>query len=629
VPRPALPLPGPGRPGAAVVSTALGVLLLVDVLRVFLPSIITIYGQAASTPAELMGGFALLWFLAGFAMPSLARLAGPPRFAAAAAGVLAVARLVLLATDGGQPQLYVAAVGLLAGLGWLVGTAMSPPPYATLAVVGGLALAGAHHAALGTVDLTWRRGALGWSLAAVEVAVFLWYAVRPAPVRGDPPAAAGWLLIGPAILLTGMITNSPALATVAGSGSTPGHPLVAPANPLVAPALFAVSAALGVAAALWPWRRLVPRALAVGALVAGVALVAYGPPDVLAVAIPLAALGLGAGVGVAARGERRTPARHGYALAAGMVIFAVATIVYYAGYDLGYPSQWVPPAVAVFVGGYALRSRASGVPDEVARTWRLAAAAVVVLPAMAGTWWSPPEPVARPNATALRVVTYNIRMGYGLDGTFGPDALARAIAGERPDVVLLGEVDRAWLLNGGHDDLQVLARRLDLRYVFAPAADNVWGDAILTNAPMLRTRTIRLSSAGAVTGAQALGVVVRIGGREVAVVGTHLQPPPDGPPLVQAREVAQFATDFGAGLPTVIGGDLNVTPDSETVHILTGAGYVDALAAARPVLTFPSDAPEQEIDHVLARGFGPATDVNAPRTTASDHLPVAVTLALP
>jgi len=603
------------------VPVVLGVLLLVDVLRVFLPSIITIFGQAASTPAELMGGFALLWFLAGFAMPSLARLASPARFAAVAAVVLAAARLALLATDGGQPQLYVAAVGLLAGLGWLVGTAMSPTPYATLAVVGGLALAGLHQAAFGTVDLTWRRGALGWSLAAVEVGVFLLYGVRPAAANADPPATGGWLLIGPAMLLAGMITNSPALASVAGSWSTPGEPFVAPA-------LIALGAVLAVGAALWPWRRLVPRTLAIGALVAGVALFAYGPPNRLGVAIPLAGLGLGAGVGVAARGARRSPARHGYAVAGGMVVFAVAAIAYYAGYDLGYPNRWVPLAVALFIGGYALWSTASDVPVPV-NTARLAAAAVVVVPAMVGTWWSPPEPVARPQATALRLVTYNIRMGYGLDGAFRPDTVAQVIAAQRPDVVVLGEVDRAWLLNGGHDDLQVLARRLGLRYAFAPAADHVWGDAVLTNLPVRRTQTIRLSPVGAVTGAQALGIVVQIGGREVAVVGTHLQPPPNGPPLMQAREVARFATDFAAGRPTVIAGDLNTTPDSESMRVLTEAGYVDALAANRPVLTFPADAPEEEIDHVLARGFGPATDVTVPRTTASDHLPVAVTLALP
>ena len=38
-------------------ATALGIVLLVDVLRVFLPSVITVFGQAADTPAELLGAF--------------------------------------------------------------------------------------------------------------------------------------------------------------------------------------------------------------------------------------------------------------------------------------------------------------------------------------------------------------------------------------------------------------------------------------------------------------------------------------------------------------------------------------------------------------------------------------------
>ncbi|WP_446218972.1 endonuclease/exonuclease/phosphatase family protein [Micromonospora sp. IBHARD004] len=48
----------------------------------------------------------------------------------------------------------------------------------------------------------------------------------------------------------------------------------------------------------------------------------------------------------------------------------------------------------------------------------------------------------------VRVVAYNIRMGFGLDGRLDLDGLARAVTGSRPDVVVLSEVDRGWLLNG-------------------------------------------------------------------------------------------------------------------------------------------------------------------------------------
>jgi endonuclease/exonuclease/phosphatase (EEP) superfamily protein YafD len=52
---------------------------------------------------------------------------------------------------------------------------------------------------------------------------------------------------------------------------------------------------------------------------------------------------------------------------------------------------------------------------------------------------------------------------------------------------------------------------------------------------------------------------------------------------------------------------------------------VDAFAAVRPLRTSPADDPRTEIDHLFLRG-ATARDVTAPRTTASDHLPVAATI---
>ncbi|MEU3455771.1 hypothetical protein ABZ671_19550 [Micromonospora sp. NPDC006766] len=60
-------------------ALALGVVILLDVLRIWLPSVITIFGQAAGTPAELLGAFALAWFLAAPAAPPFVRRLGPGR----------------------------------------------------------------------------------------------------------------------------------------------------------------------------------------------------------------------------------------------------------------------------------------------------------------------------------------------------------------------------------------------------------------------------------------------------------------------------------------------------------------------------------------------------------------------
>src|SRR5215218_641753 len=74
-----LTVPGMGSRRAGTAAVALGVVLLVDVLRVFLPSVITVFGRAAETPAELLGAFALVWFVLPLGAPVLARWAGGGR----------------------------------------------------------------------------------------------------------------------------------------------------------------------------------------------------------------------------------------------------------------------------------------------------------------------------------------------------------------------------------------------------------------------------------------------------------------------------------------------------------------------------------------------------------------------
>jgi endonuclease/exonuclease/phosphatase family metal-dependent hydrolase len=594
-----------------------GIVLLLDVLHVFLPSIITIFGQAASTPAELLGAFALVWFLAGFVAPPLARWVGPRRLAAIAAVALAAARVALLAVHGGQPQLYTAAAGTLAGIVWLAAMAMAGARVVP-GVPGGIAVAAVQHAALGTVDLTWRRTWWAWLIALAEVVFFLLYALRQPPE--DEPPGRGWLVVGPTLLLAGWFAVSPAAVTTAMSYDVDP---VARSGSTWLPALLTVVAATAfMALAVRPPRGTWPRWLAGAGLVVATVLFGLSDDRWLFFALLLGSVCLGACLGLAALGDggRST----GYAAVGGMVLFAAGAIAYYAAYDLGYPNAWVPAVIGLLVATPVLRApAASGTRFQYGYLSFIAVILVVVT-----TWWRPPGELARSDAQALRLVTYNVRMGFGLDGTYDPDAVARAIAAERPDVVTLSEVDRGWLLNGGHDNVTVLAKRLNMRYFFAPAADSLWGDAILTNLPVSVVRTVRLPSAGAPTGAQALGVVLRMGARDVLVVSTHLQPPPGGPPTAQANAVIAFAGTFGA-MPAVIAGDLNIAPDSTTMAVFASAGFADALAAFRPVPTFPADRPVQQIDHVLVHNGLAGSALAVPRLTASDHLPVAVTLTLP
>ena len=627
----------------SVPKLALGILLLVDVLRVWLPSIITIFGQAASTPAELMGAFALLWFLLPFAVvPVWSRL--PYRAKQIVIGVAAVglggSRMALVFVHGGQPQLYVASAGLLCGLVWLATQAMDGcPPVPGVPI--GLVVAGVQHLVLGTVDLTWTGTWWAAVIVGIEVLLFLLCGVTwPA----EAEASTGWSLVGPTMLLTGMALASPA-AVLAEASYLAGEP----------PGGFNGSGIAG-SYSVWLWLYFAIPAVAFwlgatrrttvapwlniwfgGLLVVSVALYMYLPthgwgPAFRLVAICLGAWALGRCVALAGRGEKHRPGKAGkagIALLAGTLGFAVAAVAYYSAYDLGYPNRWVPVVVAVYIAARTVARTVAGTGEEdhvERRGVAVLLVAALVAPALLYLPGRAPATVEKPDARSLRLVAYNIRMGFGLDGTFDPEAAARAVRRERPDVVVLSEVDRAWLLNGGHDTLAILARKLGMRYWFAPAADPVWGDAVLTNLPVTARETERLRADGAPTGAQALGVVIRVGGREIAVVSTHIQPPGGRPPLVQVREISAFATRFGRDRPTVVAGDLNIEPGDPSMVAFADAGYGDALAAFRPVRTFPADRPTKEIDHVLVRGGLTASDPSVGTTTASDHAPLAVTL---
>lgn len=644
----------------STLTLALGIAVLLDVLRVWLPSVITLFGRAAETPAELLGAFALGWFLLALAAPTLVRRVGAAPVGLVAAGVLAVARLALTAQPGGPAQLWLACAGLFAGLVWLAAVAASVPrPVAGLAL--GLAGNAVGHALLGTEDLVWRGGVLAWSLSALLVLAFLAAsaAVRreraAAPVRGDAartaapatdaadghagrrvptPGRRAWLLCGPALLLAGQVALAPALWSAAAGTGSPDFPgLVRPGNGALPGALAVL---LFLAAALFRAPALVARVLWPLALLAGSVLFVTG---LLVPAYLLTAAGLGGCLALTdTTDDGRAGARRGWAAVLGMLVFAVATVAYYAAYDLGYPNGWAPVATAVLVALVAatapLRpgptpSGAASAGPALPATGRVAAlAGLTALAGLAAVLHVPPAQ-ARTTTTpaAVRVAAYNIRMGFGLDGRLDVDAVARELRGA--DVVLLSEVDRGWWLNGGHDTLALAAGRLGMPYVFAPAADPVWGDAVLSRFPMRSGQTRRLTAHGAPTGAQALGVTLDLGGRELAVVATHLQPPPGRDPVEQAGEVAAFAGRYANGRPLVLGGDLNTEPDDPAFAEFTRSGLVDALAAARPLRTSPADDPRTQIDHVFVSPGLTATEVRAPRTEASDHLPVTLTVTLP
>jgi endonuclease/exonuclease/phosphatase family metal-dependent hydrolase len=90
-----------------------------------------------------------------------------------------------------------------------------------------------------------------------------------------------------------------------------------------------------------------------------------------------------------------------------------------------------------------------------------------------------------------------------------------------------------------------------MRAVWAPAGDEVWGDALLTDLPVTSVRNRPLVKGGP-TGAQALEVDLRKDGRDITVIATHTQPPEDWKSLAQAEQLAGIARATAQGGRSVI-----------------------------------------------------------------------------
>jgi endonuclease/exonuclease/phosphatase family metal-dependent hydrolase len=619
-----------GAPFAATGVTALTVLLLADVLRAWMPSVIFVYARAGSTPATQMGAFAFLPFLAVLVVAAVLRWRRPADLVAAAAAGLVLARVLLQGTDGGDAQLWAGTAAVTAGL--LLLTALSRVVAATAAgvgVVSGLALDAALHTTLRSTDLVWRDGVASWIAVLLIGALTLAAAVRLRRSSETVPAPGrAWLAVGPVLVIH---------LVVSGLVSRPAAVLGWPEALAAALVLAAHAAAvvLVVVAGRVGARLIGPVGAAVVAIgLAGAVLVSAAP----AVAIGHALLPLGLGLCLVGSfsGTAPTRARRSAVTAAsGLVLFVLLGFGYFAAYDMALPLDnrlFLAVAAAVIgvvavTGRDAVPPRAAGAPPTVA------IAAVALLIAAAGTG-AVAAAAAAPEASPgdgfpVRIMLYNVQMGFDTAGRYSGPSQGQVVAAESPDLVVLNEVSRGWLVNGNVDVLPELVERTALPAQFFPAADPVWGNAVLSRHPVREVRGAELPRAGAAMRRSVLSMVVDLGGgQELGLVATHLHHV-EGEPEVRRRQVEVLDREARrlavGGRPVVVAGDMNAEPGSPELAPLE-EWLVEATADQGPQATWPSWDPRAHIDLIYVTPDLRASEVAVPASEASDHLGVAVTL---
>jgi endonuclease/exonuclease/phosphatase family metal-dependent hydrolase len=236
-------------------------------------------------------------------------------------------------------------------------------------------------------------------------------------------------------------------------------------------------------------------------------------------------------------------------------------------------------------------------------------------------------------AKTIRVMTYNIHVGIGMDKKLDLKRIADVINKEKPDLVGLQEVDRGVHRTQRIDEIVELSKLTRMDYAFAfnlPYQGGQYGVAILSRFPIRATEHRLYKNLREAERRGFIRAEIRIDGRLVQFVTTHLDYQHDDGRLFEAQQMLAFLIDVKG--PLIVLGDFNDIPAGDTYKLMRSQ-FDDAWANVRRSedgFSYPADKPMKRIDYIFTRR---SDEIRTKRTwvvntLASDHIPVVADLEM-
>lgn len=226
----------------------------------------------------------------------------------------------------------------------------------------------------------------------------------------------------------------------------------------------------------------------------------------------------------------------------------------------------------------------------------------------------------------LRIATYNLHSGIGLDRRFRPQRILDVIGELDADIIAMQEVLSPVFGFDVHEHLRAETGFHLAIMATMQLAGGTFGNAVLSRWPVLH-RVDHSLTIGNCEPRGALELVVGRSRSKLRVIATHL-----GLRAVERRlqiasliEIARADPD----VPTVLAGDLNVRR-ARGPELTACLEYFGNAAAPK---TFPSITPVLPLDRIFVMPRAMLVQVEAHRSRrariASDHLPLVATIELP
>lgn len=238
-----------------------------------------------------------------------------------------------------------------------------------------------------------------------------------------------------------------------------------------------------------------------------------------------------------------------------------------------------------------------------------------------------------PAKQTLRVMTYNIHVGVGMDKKLDLQRIADVINREQPDLVGLQEVDRGVKRTEGKDEIAELGAMTRMNFAFAPNLDyqgGKYGVAILSRRPIKNTIHRMFENRREAERRGMLSVEIDVDGKMITFVTTHLDYQFEDGRLFETEQLLKFLEDVKG--PLIVVADLNDVPEGSAYKLMR-ASFDDAWIASRASgdgFSFPADKPVKRIDHVFYRAGNRLRAKKAwvVETLASDHVPVVADIEI-
>lgn len=233
----------------------------------------------------------------------------------------------------------------------------------------------------------------------------------------------------------------------------------------------------------------------------------------------------------------------------------------------------------------------------------------------------------------LRVLSYNIHHGEGIDRQLDLNRISSVIRSVKPDLVALQEVDQNAERTGSIDQPSELARLTQMHVAFGGNIElqgGRYGNAVLSRLPIERHQNHALPNIdnGEQRGVIEMEVHVPLSREPILLFATHLDHRRDDRERIASATAINDLIANRSGVPALLAGDLNDVLDGETLNRLQEKW---TCTDETPLPTIPVGQPTRQIDFILCRPMGRWKVIETrvlDEAVASDHRAILAVLEL-